>query len=413
MLPDTRGRFSLIQVNDNNGVNPGMTDQQIQQEAPFYDTVWGSFRPSVWDSAHPGMYVSRYVLPNEDIRLISGHDLAWFQTNHPDWILYACQPDGTLTHQLAYSGTGFHDVPLNIDNPDVVAYQLSLIGPNMISAGYNAIAADNIVFVNYLMGPNPEFGEGSVQPGWYGCGIWQGNTPKVIYHGGRLAADPTWIADIQNWVASAKNYLLTNSTVASHNFKLIVNHPPFSATPTADESTLLSHIDGLLDENGFTQHGNLYTGSRFANKLSFMQAVQNRNVAIFLGDYFCAGSTSCSTDPQSLTPSQVDWALATYALGNNGGAGLFVSPKGGAIYSYRSEYSARYGTPCGGVQTQGTLYSRRFSGGLAVANSGTSAQMFPLPAGHVYTDVAGRPVSNPLTVNGTDAYMLLTSGGCS
>jgi hypothetical protein len=110
----------------------------------------------------------------------------------------------------------------------------------------------------------------------------------------------------------------------------------------------------------------------------------------------------------------VEWALATYALGNNGGAGVYISPRTGGLYTYRSEYSQRYGTPCAGFETSGTLVFRKFSNGFAVANSGTTAQSITLPS-HSYTDIEGRAISNPLMVNGTDAYMLLLpgGGGCS
>ncbi len=125
MLPNTNGRFGLIQINDAYGrAGTGMSAGQVAAEAPHYDSVWGSFQPSVWNQNHPGMIVSRYVLPNEDVRLISGHDLTWFQQNHPDWILYACDNNGNPTHDPAASGTGFGDVPLDIHNPAVVQYQL-------------------------------------------------------------------------------------------------------------------------------------------------------------------------------------------------------------------------------------------------------------------------------------------------
>jgi hypothetical protein len=323
--------------------------------------------------------------------------------------LYACMPDGTPTHQLAWFGAGFGDVPLDISNPDVVAYQMQLLGPYIVANGYNALAADNVEFVNYSLGPNPEFGEGSPQPGWYGCGTWNGNTFNRRYSTGRLKADPNWTTDTLNWLAAARRMLNQDPTVAPHHIKFLVNHPPFTSTPDANEQQMLSYIDGMLDENGFTSYGRLYTGKDFMNTLSWMQYLQQHNIAIFITDYYCTGS-SCSTNPQTLTPQQIDWALATYAIGNNGGAGLYVSPKGGAIYSYRSEYSQRYGKPCGGYQISGSLVYRQFSNGFAVANSGTSAAQLPLPA-HSYVDIGGRAVSNPLTVNGTDAYMLLLPGG--
>jgi hypothetical protein len=387
-----------------------MTTSQIQAEAPHYDAVWGSYSPSTWDGSHPGMYVTRYFLPNEDSYNISGHDLSWFKTNHPDWVLYACQSDGTPTQDQPWSGTGFpNDVPLDIHNPAVVQYLLQELGQYASSHGYNAVALDNVDLTNYMLAPNHILGQGSTQPGWYACGIYQNGTFVRRYSGGYNAADPTWIADMKNFVAQAHSYF--NST---YHMKVLMNHPLSGSSPTADEAELLQNVDGMLDENGYTHYGSLYTGNTFAATLNWMEYAQSHNRAIFITDYYCSGS-ACSKDPSTLTASQVDWALASYALGNNGGAGLFVSPKGGAIYTYRNEYSTTYGKPCGAF-TQGGFYlfSRRFANGFAVVNASASTQSITLPSGHTYTDVAGRPVSNPLTVNAEDAYMLTTGGnGCS
>jgi hypothetical protein len=404
-----------MQVNDAYGrVGTGLSAAQIQQEAPHYDSIWGSFFPSLWDQYHPGMLVSRYVLPNEDVKLISGHDLTWWQQNHPTWILYACDNNGNPTHDVAASGTGFGDVTLDIHNPQVVDYQVrQLVGPNMVSQGYNSMAVDNVTFVNYLFDPKQP-----TSSGYYGCGIWNTNGTFTYRYGGPGIsdfdkADPAFIADLLNWLATARNIFDTDPNLAPHHFKILANHPLFDATPNANEMQMLSSIDGLLDENGFTHYGALYTGSLFSNTLSWMEYTQSHHKAIFITDYFCTGS-ACSHDPSTLTASQVDWALASYALGNNGGANVYISPAGGAIYSYRPEYARRYGAACGGFSVSNNLYTRRFSGGFAVVNANSSGtQMVQLPA-HAYTDIEGRPVTNPLAVNPTDAYMLLTSAnGCT
>lgn len=415
MLPNTTGRFSLMQINDSYPGSPGMTTTQIQTEAPHFDAVWAALSPSTWDSAHPGMYVSRYILPNEDESLITGRTLTWWQTQsgHPDWVLYACKSDGTPTNDAAYFYSPYKDVPLDIHNPAVVNYQVHLLGNYMIQHGYNTLAVDNIEFINYSTGPNPTLGEGSPQTGWYGCGIYQNGKFVRRYSTGHDNADPNWTADTLNWLHTARSIFSTDTTLAPHHFKIIINHPPYDSTPSATEQQMLQYVDGMLDENGFTHYGHLLTGNQFMSTLNWMEYLQAHNMAIFITDYFCYGST-CPTNPSALTKSQVDWALATYAVGNNGGAGVYISPKTGAIYTYRSEYSTKYGTPCSGYQQSGTLVYRRFSGGFAVANSGTSAQSITLPAGHIYSDVESRAVSNPLTVNGTDAYMLLTaSNGCT
>jgi hypothetical protein len=416
MLPDTTGRFGLLQINDAYGRNnAGMTSGQIQTEAPHTDSVWGAFQPAAWNAAHPGMIVSRYVLPNEDVRLISGHDLTWWQANHPDWILYACKSDGTPTHDVAASGTGFGDVALDIHNPSVVDYQIrQLVGPNMIQQGYNTIAADNITFVNYLF--DPVTGAASKA---YGCGVWQGNTFVRRYGpatGGEFDQDldGNFTADLINWLRQARSILSTDPTLAPHHFKIIVNHPFVGSSPTATEQTMLQYVDGALDEAGFTHYGERVLGGNFITTLNWAQYTQSHGIAIFFADYFCVGSNSCPTDPSALTGSQIDWALAGYALANNGGANVYISPGGGAIYTYRSEYADRYGTPCGGYSALGNnVFTRRFSNGFAVVNAGSTSQSVQLPA-HTYTDIGGRAVSNPLMVSGSDAYMLLTSGnGCS
>jgi len=418
ILPDTTGRFGLIQILDDYGRNNAqLTTSQIQSEAPNYDSVWGTFFPSTWSAAHPGMILSRYYMPFEDNSLVSGNNLNYFLTNHPDWILYGCDNNNNPTADYAFSGTGFpNDVPLDIHNPAVVQYQMQTILAYLAANGYNALAVDNVVFENFLTSPNPRLEPGkTTNPGWYGCGIYTSGPANpssfVRRYNGPLdnLNDANFNADVNNWIAQAR------ATLGPHGIKVLVNHPPHSSAPSSDELTMLSHIDGMVDENGYTHYGTLLNTNAFANTLNWVEYLQGHNIAALITDYFCTGS-SCSNDPSTLTAQQADWALASYAIGNNGGENVYISPHGGAIYSYRSEYSRRYGAACGSyTPVSSFVYERRFQGGLAIVNatSGTPYSL-ALPAGHNYSDIEGRPVTNPLIVNPTDAYMLLTSGnGCS
>ena len=90
---------------------------------------------------------------------------------------------------------------------------------------------------------------------------------------------------------------------------------------------------------------------------------------------------------------------------------MYISPHGGTNFSFRPEYGNRYGTACAGITQNGNLYMRRFSGGFAVVNATLRRGVVQLPSNHTYSDMEGRPISNPLTVAPIDAYMLLTSGG--
>jgi hypothetical protein len=52
---------------------------------------------------------------------------------------------------------------------------------------------------------------------------------------------------------------------------------------------------------------------------------------------------------------------------------------------------------------------------MVVVNSGSltrPSEIAHLPTNHVYQDVFGRVVTNPLIVNSADAYVMTTTNGC-
>ena len=435
ILPDTTGRFGLIQIiddyghADDGGILGPLSISQIKTEAAHYDSVWASFEPRIWESVHRGLIVSRYMIPNEDDALISGHDLAWWRKKHPDWVLYACDARGNPTEATPWSGVGFSDVPLDIHNPDVVRYQAHLLGDYMIANGYNALAVDNFTFANYMKAPNPVLGQGNPQTGWYACGIFQGG--RFVRRYGSAGSsdfaqpDPAWIADLLSWIGTVRHLFATDGKLAPHHLKILVNHPILGSAPNGDEQQMLRSVDGVVVENGFTAYGR-YASPRsrslpalFTQTLSWMQAVQARRIAVFVTDYFCDGGVTvdrapCSYDPKTLSASQVDWALATYAITNEGGANVYVAPQGGDNYSYRPEYAKTYGAPCGSFTQDGDVYMRSFQRGMAIVNASYATHAVNLPLHRSFIDIEGRPLTNPLMVNGADGYMLLTSSdNCS
>src|SRR5579862_500810 len=117
-IRNTWGRIGAGQVFDYFPTTKAqMSSSQISADASRYDMVWGSFNPGPWRSANSAALVGRYYIPEEDNSLLSGHTLAWWQQNHPDWMLYACTSSGTPTQDLAYvPGVGFNDVVLDIHN---------------------------------------------------------------------------------------------------------------------------------------------------------------------------------------------------------------------------------------------------------------------------------------------------------
>jgi hypothetical protein len=410
MLPNTTGRFGLTQIFDWNGspASAPMTGAQIDSEAPHEDSVWGAFFPGTWTGAHPGIILSFYTVPVEDNNMASGHDLSWWQTNHPDWILYACQSDGTPTKDLAWSRSGFQDVPLDFSNPAVIAYQMSVLIPYLKAKGYTALAADNTDLLNYTVGGNEEFGQ-TVKAGEYGCGTYDtsGNFHRSFDGPLNSPNDTAFVAAMVNWVRTV------SADLHAAGLRLMINHPLYNPPTNANEQQMIAVIDGMVDENGYTHYGTLLNTTDFAFTLSWVEYLQTHRVATLLVDYFCTGS-SCSNNVESLTPQQVDWALASYAIGNEGGEDLYTSPAGGQVYSYRPEYSTTYGAPCGSyTQISSYVYERKFQGALVIVNATTGNYAFSLPANHSYRDIEGQAVTNPLTLGPTTGYVLLTSNGCS
>lgn len=399
---DTTGRVGLFQEFDRL-----MTPQQIQADAPRYDGVWGASQAQPWLSVHPGMLVSRYFIPQEDRSQLSGHDLAWWQANHPDWILYACDAGGNPTHDYAYwPGVDKPDVPLDFHNPAVIDYQVRrLNGTSAIANGHNALAIDQIIFEDAMVGGNPNFGQ-TVKSGEYACGIWQDGKFVRRYSG---VNDPAWAADMVAFVKAARQIVTTDSTLAPYHLKIVINHP-LGSTADASEQTLFANVDGVLDENGYT-HSGRYTSAADANLFrsttEYLTYAQNRGLAVYVIDSFAAAS---------ITPQQREYAVAAYFMADQGRAYMYMSPSGGGAEHNYPEYAAQLGTPCGAYYGGPHVYYRKYSTGLVVLNSGSlpvPAESAALPSGHSYTDIDGRNVTNPLSIASNDGYVLLTSNGCS
>jgi hypothetical protein len=392
-----------------------MSTSHIEATANRYDTVWGASNPSGWDAGNAAMLVSAYVVMEDDPYYISGHNLEWWQASHPDWILYGCDPKGKPTHELPWAETGFPEIALDIHNPSVVDYQIRQVaGPFAIAHGFNALAIDQVNFDNFMQVGNPNLGQ-TVHPGYYACGIWSGGSFIRRYNG---PSDPAWTSDVINWIKNASSILRTDTTLAPHHLALIANHP-FGYVENPNEKELIGSVDALLDEEGFVNYGQYQRKAdarAFKVVVDYMLAAQRAGVATLIIDKF-------TQDKHTITDNHLEYAIATYLMGNEQGAALFVSPNDGyGEDQLHKEYSIAVGAPCGDYYGGATydpanpqIYYRKFANALIVVNSGSLPRMSEiahLPVGHAYKDLEGRSLSNPLTVGSNDAYVLLTTRGC-
>lgn len=389
------------------------TASQSEGAAKNMKAVWGAgtggegANPKTWLTGNPSLTAITYFAQPTDYNPISGHNLAWFQANHPDWIVYDCDANNNPTKTVAYQPGLPNDVPLDIHNPATIQYEIETIANYAIAHGANAIGADQTLFFDY---------DGNQAPGYYGCGIYQNGTFVRRWgaaKGGFPNYDPQWNNDVAAWVATAKQILTTNPTYAAHNLKLFVNHPAGSLS-NSNETKLIANVDGLVDETGFVDYGHYpTTPSLFPTALAYMEYVQHQGKEILEVAKF-SGSLNGDSQNNGLTTSQVAYALGSYLIGNEGKASLFITPGPyGAVYNYSeiATINAKLGTSCGSYTTLGATYIRKFSHGMVVVNPSMGTASVPLAG--AYNDVMGRGVSgSSLSVGPANAYILFGTGGC-
>jgi hypothetical protein len=404
-MPSSTGKISSFQIFDETS-NGTISSTSAATDGYRYAAVWG-VRPGLgaaWRTSNAMLRSSYYFLMDTDMSTAAwgaiGHSLAWWQSNHPDWILYKCSSTTNAPTTLPAYDSGLPNVPLDIHNPAVVQYQIAqMAGPYALRYGYSALAADEATYWIPATGG----------AGYYGCGIYKNGVFVRRYSSEN---DPAWATDLVNWVKSARYILTNNATLAPYHLKFIINHP--GGIMNTNEATIASNIDADMDETGFTSYGRYLTTTNVfvPREARWMQFMQAHGAAVLINQDW--GSITVGA-------AQKDYSAATYLLGNEDAAAVFATPHTGYGVEtyYHPEYAAtNLGSPCaefyGGASTAPGLYYRKFAYGLVVVNAGGyGTEKAALESGHVYTDLEGRSVTNPLSVAANDGYVLKTTHGCN
>ncbi len=376
---NSNGAGPVVWEDTYNGIHYFQTfDSQIQNvslTASHSVFVWGVEQSvsAYRASSNPKITLSYYVPWAYDPD--ATHDLSYWKNFHPDWVLYKCDK---VTP--AYFSTTLN-MPLDISNPDVIAWQVQNAATQASSQGYDAIAADE-----YSLG------------GWGGCGIYKNGQWKQLYTSGY--DDPQSDKDAVAWASAYRKQI----HALPHPLGLIPNFQ-YDGRPLNDPTLLgvVANVDGILDECSFTGcgSGNL-SGQNWLNMVTFIEYVQQQ------GKAYMAINQAMTNDNAGL-----QWGLASYLMGKEHAAGLYlVSAKqyqqlaGSDLW--RSEYSAPIGTPCSAMQATQGAYMRVYQGGLAIVNPSANSINFLLPSG-VYTDLYGVAIGASVTLNPSSGLVLLTS----
>ncbi len=370
---DTWDNIHVFQDFDYNIRGAGLTTL-----AKRYGAVWGSYveHNQALHAANPDMYLGYYIPFNRDWGTFPGYwsrkDLAYWQANHPDWVLYQCDRK-TPAYEF-----GDPNIPLDISNPAVIAWQIETYAKPAAAHGYDAIAADNVNLRNY-------FGV----CGFYHNGQW------VQRYTGKMD-DDQWRTDVINWVKTMQQAL----HALPHPLALIPNFSP--GTPSAagpGVQQAVSYMDGVEDEDGFTSQGTGYvTGDDWVQRVHFMESVQQQHKAYYLIEQF-----------PRVSRDEIQWALATYLMGKGHAAWLFISPVQGYVTDlWHDEYAARIGSPLAPMHQQQHVYFRDYSHGLSIVNpSATVTYTVTLPAGKSYSDLYGNRVGPTVVMQPHSGLVLL------
>lgn len=353
--------------------------------AKYYNFVWGVTPNNLatFRAANPRLLLSYYIPFHrdggtfDDQNLAKKHDVAYWKALHPDWILYRCD---RKTPAFEYND---ENVPFDFANPALIAWQVQNYAQPASAQGYDAIAADNLNVENL-------FGA---------CGFYK-NGQWVQRYTGRVD-DAQWRADIVNWVVRMQAAL----HALSHPLALIPNLGlPSDSDPATDRTVqqVVSHVDAVLDEAGFTKYGTNYlTGDNWVQTVQFIKMVQQQGKPYYIVNEF---------KTPAIGADQIQWALASYLMCKEHLASVFISrvQDYGIDWRYPA-YNASIGSPQDDMYLAQGAYWRDYSGGLVVVNPNGARAVTVTTEGKNYVDVTGHHVNQTFTLPPHSGLLLLTS----
>src|SRR5579859_13309 len=370
---------------------------QISQYAKSFDMVWGagqeqSYTPALWRRYNPNIILPYYIPLNRDGGTIADPGIGglvgrinYWKANHPDWVLYQCDRTTPVTQ------FGNPNIALDISNPAVQDWQMQTYMQPISQSGYDAIGIDN---VNMNL-PGGESGDTQKMA----CGHYDKNGQWVQRYSGQTN-DTQWRTDVLAWLTTMQKRV----HALPHPLALVINlgmAPLTGSDPFLQQ--IANHVDGILDESGFTGYGNQYvTDDAWVQLVQFIKSVQAHNKPYFIIDEFKYAPG------QGITNDQVQWALSTYLMGKYHLSA--VNPV--AIQDYgsprpRDEYNAPIGVPVSEMYQNQYVYWRNYSNGLVLVNpSSSSSFTVTLDSPH-YTDLYGKAVGQTLTLQPQSGIVLL------
>ena len=354
----------------------------VASVAKHYDFVWGAAPENLraFRSSSPNIFLTYYIPFNRDHGTFSGsgrgeaRSLSYWKAFHPDWILYKCD---RVTPAYEF---GDLSMPLDFSNPAFVSWQVQNYALPASESGYDGIAADNVDLVN-------QFGA---------CGNYVNDRWVQRYTG--QENDPQWNADVITWLTRMQQALHR----LPHPLALIPNSTLSNLSPSDPLiQQFFSHVDGVLDEQGFTLAGDGYqTGSDWLQTVQLIESVQQQDKPYYIINQY-----------PSVSHADIQWAIASYLMCKEHRTALYISTiQGYGSDLWYGEYNEQIGNPTGPMYQTQNIYERNYSHGLSIVNpSPTDSYTITLNGTNHYQDLYGNPVSQTITMPPHSGIVLLTS----
>lgn len=374
---DTWENIHLFQTFDRNVADPGAS-------AKAYDFVWGALPGNVaaYRAGNPNILLSYYMPMHVDdgtfLDQNLGHErgLDYWKAVHPDWILYQCDRT-TPAYEYQYS-----NVPFDLTNPDVINWQMQSYVQLASQNDYDAIATDNVLMENMF----------------HACGHFDLHGNWVQRYSGN-SVDTRWQDDVIAW--------LTRMQAAfhqlSHSLLLIANFSAGSIPLNSDRiQQALAHVDGVLDESGFTHFGEYHLPQdQWLQMMHYVDVMQRQNKPFFLINQF----------QKAMKHEDVEWVLGSYLMSKQRLSSVYISQFQGYGTDNRiAEETLQIGSPRADMYQDQHAYWRDYTNGEVVVNPGESPVTVSLAgvgAATRYVDPYGQQTGPTLTLPARSAKILL------
>lgn len=352
-------------------------------EEGVVDYVWASSTPN----QPPGVYNGYYLKFDRDNEG-TNYNLAWFQANHPDWIVYQCDKKTPATE------FGSPLTPLDITNPAVLQWYLTTYIYPALDKGYLGIDFDNVNLSN------------SVGDGYDGprCGVWQivngQHVWKYLYGETNSIHGQAYVDSVVNWAKFMSNAIHTYK----HPGTIMMNVSIYTGESIAYNEMLYPYMDMYLDERGWSNWGQGYLGGKeWQTEIQKSLDLDKQGKGIYF----------VNQEPNNfsnLTRDQIQWALSNYLLVK--GKHTYILITGNQQYGYLEilpEYSAKIGHPTNAMYESQGIYMRDYSNGKTIVNpSSTQSFKITLPV-NIYHDLYGNTI-NSINLGVHSGIVLLTRG---